>query len=70
MSQSQSGIRAQCSQQEVDDFLLNDDNFEKLYNRLGENDDLRKLYEIAFGFSKKVVVLPQPIIKLFKVIII
>ena len=49
-----SGIRLQCSQQEVDDFLLNDDNFEKLYNRLGENDEfLRKIFDVAFDFSKK-----------------
>ena len=59
MSQShkkpKSGIRVQCSQQEVDDFLLsNDDNFEKLYNRLGENNDfLRKIFDVAFDFSKK-----------------
>ena len=52
MSQK-SGIRVQCSQQEVDDFLLNDDNFEKLYNRLGENDDLRKLFDMAFDFRRK-----------------
>ena len=52
MSQK-SGIRVQCSQKEVDDFPLNDDDFEKLYNRLGENDDLRKLFDIAFDFSKK-----------------
>ena len=49
-----SGIRVQCSQQEVDDVLLNDDNFEKLYNRLGENDDfIRKIFDVAFDFSKK-----------------
>ena len=34
--------------------MLNDDNFEKLYNRLGENDEfLRKIFDVAFDFSKK-----------------
>ena len=58
MSQSykkpKSIIPVQCSQQEIDDFLLSNDTFEKLYNRLGENDDfLREIFHVAFDFSKK-----------------
>ena len=51
---TKSDIGAQSSQQQIDDFLLSDEPFKKLYNRLGENDDfIRNIFDVAFDFSDK-----------------